>query len=96
MGASRRPLKTEFFHHLYFTAISNKKQWNEHGFYQSAYRKGGLFARLRLSNNPFGEAWRTRRPATSIVAAAAGRVRRSFRLTPSGRFATFGGNSPLG
>ena len=96
MGASRRPLKTEFFHHLYFTAISNKKQWNEHGFYQSAYRKGGLFARLRLSNNPFGEVWRARRPATSIVAAAAGRVRRSFRLTPSGRFATFGGNSPLG
>ena len=51
---------------------------------------------LSLSNNPFGEVWRTRRSATSIVATAAGRVRRSFRLTPSGRFATFGGNSPLG
>ena len=37
-----------------------------------------------------------RRPATSIVAAAAGRVRRSFRLTPSGRFATFGGKCPQG
>ena len=48
----------------------------------------------RLSNNPFGEVWRTRRSATSIVATAAGRVRRSFRLTPSGRFATFGGKCP--
>ena len=49
---------------------------------------------LRLSNNPFGEVWRARRSATSIVATAAGRVRRSFRLTPSGRFATFGGKCP--
>ena len=49
---------------------------------------------LSLSNNPFGEVWRTRRSATSIVATAAGRVRRSFRLTPSGRFATFGGKCP--
>ena len=58
--------------------------------------KRGRAAPFRLSNNPFGEVWRTRRSATSIVATAAGRVRRSFRLTPSGRFATFGGNSPLG
>ena len=90
MGASRRPLKTEFFHHLYFTAISNKKQWNEHGFYQSAYRKGGLFARLRVLNNPFGEVWRTRRsskvnsyrpafPGRSIFAEGADRTHRSFR-----------------
>ena len=32
-----------------------------------------------------------RRCGSSIVASAAGCVRRSFRLTPSGRFATFGG-----
>ena len=49
---------------------------------------------LSLSNNPFGEVWRTRRSATSIVAAAAGRARRSFRLTPSGRFVTSGGKCP--
>ena len=53
-----------------------------------------LQAAGRLSNNPFGEVWRTRRSATSIVATAAGRVHRSFRLTPSGRFATFGGKCP--
>ena len=35
-----------------------------------------------------------RRSATSIVAAGAGRAHRSFRLTPSGRFATFGGKCP--
>ena len=51
--------------------------------------------RFRLSKNLMGGS-EGRRPATSIVAADAGRAHRSFRLTPSGRFATFGGNSPLG
>ena len=35
-----------------------------------------------------------RRSATSIVAVIAGRAHRSFRLTPPGRFATFGGKCP--
>ena len=46
--------------------------------------------------NPFWEVWRARSSATSIVAAGANHARRSFRLTPSGRFATFGGKCPLG
>ena len=62
---------------------------------------------LRLSNNPFGEVWRTRRsskvnsyrpafPGRSIFAEGADRAHRSFRSPPSGRFAAFGGNSPQG
>ena len=62
---------------------------------------------FRLSNNPFGEVWRTRRsskvnsyrpafPGRSIFAEGADRAHRSFRSPPSGRFAAFGGNSPQG
>ena len=50
----------------------------------------------RLLTNPFGEVWRARSSATSIGAVGAGRAHRSFRLTPSGRFATFGGKCPGG
>ena len=53
-----------------------------------------LGAGLRLLTNTFREVWRARRSATSIFAASAGRAHRLFRLTPPGRFATFGGKCP--
>ena len=60
---------------------------------------------LSLSNNPFGEVWRTRRsskvnsyrpafPGRSIFTEGATRTLCSFRSPPSGRFATFGGKCP--
>ena len=63
--------------------------------------------RPRSLTNPFREVWRARRPSKvnsyrpafpgrSIFAAGASRAHRSFRSPPSGRFATFGGNSPQG
>ena len=52
--------------------------------------------RCQTVDKPFPGGLEGRSSATSIFAAAAGRVRRSFRLTPSGRFATFGRQQPTG